>query len=634
MICLSMLPARAQLDEPGPDASDSTLISQPEIGEGKQTSDSIPLFLPHISPPGSLKIEQSLLDEEVAKYDVPDRVQFTLLDPLSTGFPSYQLRGGELGFPSGFSTAGADPAAHEVLFNGRPLRGAKGRAYDLALYPLEFVESVEFLQGSRAVLYGHADALSGVNILQPRFDVEGSYLRLAFSQGAGATSRAEGIFARNLSRKSNLAIGFRRLVSDGVYANQEVDGVNLYSSLYHRSNPGLAFSVTGMLTEFDRGASGGLKSPSDPTSTGADDVINDTLDNRVLRHDLTLAVQWIPSIEGGERTSDDTITASGMTRFDGSFYVTHAEDKQLVGEELAELSTRPSLVRGDLFGMRGSGITWFGPSKLRSLMNAEVENASLATLHGGLVLTTPLTDRLDFVGGGAVTSREDLNRFSVVGELHATLTDSSVLRATYRYSLGEKVAMTGDTLQRLSGEQTLWIADLEWGFRDGVFNGRFNAWLRQGIKVNSLDMYSVSGLIVKGQVPIGFARLKATINGTLLPEEDKRYPVLATSGELFAPLMLFNGALDLDFGVDVAWQSDFSGVEYDPISGHWLYPTERRNAEREHWMLIDLFVSARIGSAYLNLSFYNLLNAEYRTLSRYPTWGRSLRFGITWGMID
>ena len=627
VFCLLSLDLKGQVEETNEEAVDSTQLSQPDETASHEHVDSSLLFSSSFTPPGSINGKHEVFSDRVTKYQVPTRLQFTLHDLLYSTLSSYQLRGGEPGLPSGYSTAGGSPTDHSILFNGRPLQGAKGENYDLSFYPMEFIESVEFLRGSRVALYGSADALSGVNILQPQFDVEGSYLRLSFVQGGAGTSRAEGVFARNLSRASNVAIGFRRLVSDGIYANQEVDGFNLYGSFYHRSSPSLTFSLTGMLTEFDRGASGGLE------ATSVSSVINDTLNKGVLRHDLTFSTRWIPGLSA-EGDPLNSRKLSKMTRFDGALYFTHADDQWLVGEELTQLPNRSSRQRSDLFGFRGSGITMVGSSELRGVINAEIENAGFSTFHGGGLIAVPLFDGLQLEGGVVLTHRQEVNRVSFVGEVRAQLHDSSVLRGTYRHFIGEENLLPGNSILQLTGEITNWMADVEWELKGGELHGQVHGWLRQGEKTVGMDTYTIAGMSLRGTVPVGIVRLKGTINGMFLPEGDKRFPALATLGEIFVPLTLFNGALDLELGTKIGWQSDFSGVEFDPLSGDWLYPTEVRNTDRQKWGLLDLFASARIGSAYINLSLYNILNAEYRTVSRYPTWGRSLRFGITWGMID
>lgn len=150
----------------------------------------------------------------------------------------------------------------------------------------------------------------------------------------------------------------------------------------------------------------------------------------------------------------------------------------------------------------------------------------------------------------------------------------------------------------------------------------------------SRNEYTAFGTAVSGLIPIDFLRVNWQATGTILPDGDQRFPQLAAKGDVYIPLHLLNGALDLDIGTTVAWQSSFLGIEYEPINGRWLYPIEEKVSERQKWALIDLFASARIGTAYLNLTLYNVLDAEYRTVSRYPTTGRALRFGITWTMID
>ncbi|MGE3802857.1 MAG: putative porin, partial [Candidatus Kapaibacterium sp.] len=596
-------------------------------------ADTSRLFLLHVPPPGAVHQEGQLLNRSFSKLDIPDRIQSTLFDPLHSRFDGYILTGSVPGELGGLSYAAGSPDNIAYTFNGRPLSGSRGRSYDYSLYPIEFLEEAEYLKGGAGILYGGATALTTVNILQPQFDVEGSYLRLIFGKGGAASSRAEGVFARNLSRKTNLSVGFRRLFSDGVYKNQCVDGLNIYTSLLHHYQTGLTLSLTGMVTDVTRGANGGLTTESPLSSTGSS-VVNDTLREGLLRHDVTATFRWIPELRGREVT--DSLDATAMTRIDGNLYFSHAERSLLVGDKEALIDSLPRVVQGDMFGVNGTLSKQFGSTKLQAVVRGEIENGREGLLHGGLLFTQPISSTYTVGAGGVVTDKGTSNTSALFVEFTASVTDSFALRGTGRYIIGDGAQATNDTLLTLSGEGTAWMGELEGVWKRGETSLHLNGWIRRGVQglSSSLNEYTALGTSVSGLIPIDFLRVNWQATGTLLPDGDERFPLLAAKGDVYIPLHLLNGALDLDIGTTVGWQSSFSGVEYEPITGRWLYPLEEKVSERQKWALIDLFASARIGTAYLNLTLYNVLDAEYRTVSRYPTTGRALRFGITWTMID
>ena len=628
--------ASAQPDETDPLPSDSTTIDSTAVPDADSVAapvDSSHLFLRTVPPPGAVQSERDFFGQGLTKYDIPDRLRFTLFDPLLSNAEGFVMSGSVPGELGGISYAGGDPAAVSFLFNGRILRGADAVAYDPSLYPLEFLEKAEYVDGGRAIVYGGADALRVVNILQPQFDVEGSYLRLVFGKGGGGTARAEGIFARNLSRRTNLSVGFRRLTSDGLYGNQSINGMNIYGSLYHRYDGGLTASLTGMVTDFERGANGGLAEGSLFGSSAAA-VRNDTLTEGRLRHDLTLTFRWIPELRGV--TAVDSINTSGMTRYDGNVYFSHGERSLLIGDREAVVDGFSSHIQGDLFGFNGSVVTRLGTSELRGAVRGEIENGEDGNLHAGGLLLHPLAEGFLLGGGGAITNGFGRTGTTLFAEFRGRPGDSTGLRGTWRYGIGDGPVAVNDTLLTLSGEGTLWLGELEGIWNNGGTNIRIGGWIRRGVRTTTsgAEEYTIAGGRFSGHLPLAFMRVGWHIDGTVTPEGDERYPSLAARSEISVPRHLLNGALDLDLGTNIAWQSSFSGIEHDPITGLWLYPRAENTGERQSWGLIDLFASARIGTAYLNLTFFNLLDAEYRTVSRYPTWGRSIRFGITWSMID
>ena len=593
--------------------------------------DTTRLYLPSLPPPGAVHLVPDLVDHGLTKYEIPDRIHYTLFDPLRSTSDGYVLSGSVPGEIGGIIYAGAPPEKIAYLFNGRPLSGPHGSGYDPGFYPLEFSEVAEYVEGGEGMVYGGADALSSVNILQPQFDVEGSYLRLVFGQAAAATSRAEGIFARNLSRRTNLAVGFRRLVSDGIYSNQDVDGFNAYGSLFHRYNAALSASLTGMVSDFDRGANGGLL-PESSFGLSTAKVHNDTLTEASLRHDLTLTLRWVPGLGG--RNVSDTLDAEGLTRFDGNIYYSHAKRALLIGDREALIDGETVGDQGDVLGLNGRIVSWLGKIGIQGVVRGELENGRSGNLHAGALFSVPLTSLLSVGGGGAVTGREGDMVSGIFGEVRVHPAEKFGLRGTWRLLSGDEPDDGGAT-QVLTGEGTRWLAEVEGEWKGEDVDTRFTGWLRRGIRNGSQEEYSISGVTFSGFVPISFLRLRWHLSGTLAPEGDERFPLIGTRGDIFLPLHLLNGALDLDLGTQVAWQSTFSGIEHNPVTGDWLYPgADVLTNKRQQWALINLFASARIGSAYLNLTLFNLLDAEYRTVNRYPIWGRSLQFGITWTMID
>ncbi|MEP7220170.1 MAG: TonB-dependent receptor plug domain-containing protein, partial [Bacteroidota bacterium] len=133
-------------------------------------------------------------------------------DFIARVLPAYPLSQGVPGLLRTLSYGTSGPGAISYLYDGRPLLGLFGAAYESEFYPAEFLERVEVVRGARAAIVGSGESLIALNFVQPRYDVEGSYTRLWYAQAPGSSTAGDITYDRNVGRKGNLALGWR----DGV----------------------------------------------------------------------------------------------------------------------------------------------------------------------------------------------------------------------------------------------------------------------------------------------------------------------------------------------------------------------------------------------------------------------------------
>jgi hypothetical protein len=88
----------------------------------------------------------------------------------------------------------------------------------------------------------------------------------------------------------------------------------------------------------------------------------------------------------------------------------------------------------------------------------------------------------------------------------------------------------------------------------------------------------------------------------------------------------------LDIGLEFELLSQFKGLYIVPFFG---YPAEY-NKERTSWQTngLNLFASAKLGNAYLNLSVRNILSTNFYYLPIYPEYDRSIRITVFWSFND
>lgn len=633
LFCASLLVA--QPDDPSlpsPTPVDTTDAAPADTVAPLTAADTVPSFEPFAAVLGSFRIGREKEVYDLTKNAIPFSHYFSPYDLLRKTFPAYPLSHGAPGLVQTFSYAGADPRALAISFNGRPLNGAEGGYYNPGLYSPEFIERAEVLRGADAALYGDATSLIGLNFLQPRFNVAGSYVRLAFSQGAGTTSNADLTFSRNVASRTNLTIGVRRLSAQGLFPNQNVSFWGIRAGLTWRPVDGLTISFSELFTDLTRGANGGLTAAS--TLGTFIDAVNDTLDEGQLRHDMTLALQWYPgSPSGGIADSTDL---RNLTRFDGALYYTHARRSLNVGDELAEFSDGLNvsvLNRDDVLGARAGAYVPLGSLALHGNLVAETTDGKAGRIHAGGMLELPVGQTLRLFGGGAVSRVTDLTTLTFFGEGRAVVADSLELRLTAR-GFSDNAVLDAGSSAAYSGERSRFLLEAEGTWRSGPSQFALGGFLR-GVasgRVGGED-YQIMGANLSARVPIAFLVLEPELLLTVAPSADKRFPLLQGKGDLYAPLSLFQGNLIAQVGTTLEYQTPFTGSEYDYLRDVWLYPTDA-GREETLFPVLDVYARGRIGSAYLKLTLSNILDVEYYSVYRYPVWGRSLQFSITWAMID
>lgn len=566
---------------------------------------------------------------------------YTAFDALAPLLPAYPLSQGGPGLVRTFSYAGSSPESISGLFNGRPFGGPGGRAYDPELYPVEFLERVEILRGARAAILGTGESLIALNFVEPRYDVEGSYVRLWYAQGENNTTNADITYARNVFDHANLSLGFRRLASDGVFtgANQSVSGWSGRGALRWDVADNLSFSLTEIFSDATRGLNGGLTpaSPSDPIFA---DVVNDTLRERTLRHDLTFATRWYPRML--DRMPGDTLPGrivDSALRIDGDLYFTYAERELQVGERRALLGD--AYERAAILGAR-AGLA-IPLERFQLLANGVVEHdqAGEFRFEAGGLLEVPLGSILTIRGGGKIHGHGENVFATVTGEGVAMLGDSLTLRGTIR-SMNLLGAGPGcpppddaDGWNRPGNYYTTSLVEgaLEW--QGGGWKWELEGFLRGAAPFCPDDAsYTIAGAALRASIPYKFLTLENNLIGTFSGEEFHGIPYLYGTSDLFAQLRLFGGNLDLRLGTVLEYMSSAPVIRYIDQDGVFALPKGSTLAGGPPSPVWSAYAQGRIGTAYIRVEMYNILDNFFVTTYRYPVFGRSINISVNWALVD
>jgi hypothetical protein len=560
-----------------------------------------------------------------------------------------------------------------VLYNGRPLSAPGIDAYDLELYPSEFLERAEVLTGARAVVYGSGESLMALNLVQPRMNVYGSYVRLWYIQGPNNTTGATILFDRNVGERLNLTLGFRRLPSDGEFPNQAVSNTAIDGSLTWNPSRALSLSLSEIYSTSTRGLNGGVTPTSAIGTPRLAEVNDDELAEATLRHDVTLSARWLPGVnesldtvsaaDSRRRSGADSLGAARgdslrvkppvdlgdtVTRFDASLYYTHAERSLEIAQEITSIGGSPNSAFLDEFGARGGVNVALPFAALEAVGKAELWNGGIRWEAGGLLDIH--TGRSRETGRSLISLRPAVKLFYdgtstgliLVGEAGLDLGAGLSLRGTLRNTtmLAEPVA---DCVPADPAEPHLYTLDRTAFMAEGALEFHHDSlavtvlgFLRRTTPTlcSPFPAYNLAGGNLDLRIPYHFLTLHLSTLGTLPPAGDLRFPKLLLSGDLYGSWDLVRGNLNLRAGTTIEYQTSFAGSELDPVTGDFIYPTETDRLTHPRYPLWSLYAVARFGQAYVRVEYRNLLDAEYWTLYRYPYWGGALYLGATWALFD
>lgn len=570
---------------------------------------------------------------------------YTATDLLRPYLPAYLLSHGAPGLHRGFSILGAATDALSTAFNGRPLRDLERDAMELEFYPAEFTERMEVLSGARALLYGSGEALMGVNMVAPAFDVVGSYARVWYIQGPNNNTGADLTFARNTSATTNINLGFRRMPSDGAYGNQDVSGWSARGTVRWRPSAGLGLALTELFSDHTHGANGGLtpESAFNPQSVGAA-VRHGELHDETLRHDLTLSAQWHPLLGTGQSTKGSG--GDSTTRFDANLYYSFAERSLLVADTLAPIDTvedQPTMMRRDLLGGRIAARLPLAFALLEANGLAELHGNGKLYLEAGGMLSLNASDVAEVSGAAKIHRSRGGDYFSLAGEGNLRLGDSVRLFGSYRQSieLNSTPVVPVWSLPDSNSAFSQWFTSsfLEAGgeLRGGGFWLRGAAYLRQATpRAGNANRaaHTITAADLRASIPLSILRLDIHLLGTLLPDSDKRFPAFHGSGDLYGEFRLVQGNLNLRVGTTLEFQTELQGAEYEVMSGEFIYPRTAARQPEQLYPNWGVYARARLGDAYLRAELRNILDAEFWSLYRYPIWERALYLSVTWAFVD
>lgn len=563
---------------------------------------------------------------------------------------------GEPGQPGQLIIDGLDPRRIAFHLDGQPLTDPVSGMNVLTDMPIEFIDHLEIIRGSRAFLFGGNGTGATVNVVTRQYDTNRPVTKIRFVQGPHDHQLTDGLYTQNIARDLNLMVGFLRHVTDGRYSNARFDFWNIRSRIRYNISDRLNIMVNDFYSRSLTGVNGGVL--IDSTVAGDLDVFEAT--EAIVRADSSNQTHTRRDLSGlvaGKFFSDSSWTTylriyfSSMEREfsdpEGAFPATArsyswnqigARAQQsvridglslLLGAELEQRAVSPPTTFGRTVKNR---YAWFGKAEFE-IMNAVVPSvfARGETIDRAKAFSYGFDAHVSVIPGFAIEGGFSRSyRFPTFQETNWPF---YIIPAGSQPNLVEQHSLTELRASFNSTSATFSVS----ASNRAVTNALAHRLLQIGSDDTAIEVLpSMKIRSISGLGSLKFRNFTAT--GTLTFTEIVELaaiklvnPKFILTGELAYQDILFNGALEARIAARSRFMSKHQGMRFLPAQlAHVENPGKPLNA----FSTFDLYGVFHIGDAFISLTWENLLNKRYFITPSYPMPDRNVRIGVQWIFLD
>ena len=602
--------------------------------------------------------------DEVDTTDVMHQKQFIWTDAKYAGDLLWKQPGffyrdlGEAGKWGQLNGFGVDGRGIEILLDGRPMNDPVTGMYNLSDLPLEFIDHIEVLSGSTAMIAPGQDGMA-LNFVSRSYNSFRPLTKIRFVQDAKGTILTDGLFTQNVARGLNLMVGFQRTTTMGRFSNAKLDAWNVRTRLRYNFSNRLNFALTDFYTKAGNGLNGGVNLSSLGTLLDevSDSVVNSVAHDNRSRRDVTFSAigrifsdsssttqtsfyystlereYWNPPDKSGQyHNIDDSTKASfwGISVQQRlSFHPLHLT----IGgnwERRKSDSTRtlPSHIESEN--------SFFGQAELR-LMDIFTPSISLRS--------TSVDGETGFSSGiGAKSLLVDwvtlfvdaswYDRYPTLQERYWR--DSTILPSPRPNIMKERHSLLQGGINITSGSNLHLSLT---GFQRTVKNAIVylpTATVSNSSAISIANINEVNSWGINGRVDFCWHQFEVfgVMTLTRYTQADTLKiltPDVLLSGEVSYRDKFFKEKLDAKFGMRSRFYNRQFGMQFDPQT---LSYVQYNNNLLGRSTIFDLFMILKIGDAHISLSWNNILNTGYILAPVYPMPGRNIRLGVNWVFLD
>jgi hypothetical protein len=627
---------------------------------------------------GSIFVLPGMNYKTIRKEDIQFQNYNSFFDIIKLNTPSYPLALDGIGTSRQLSFFGSQPRDVSIQFNNRPIKDLEYGSLNPEQLPTEFMEEAEVLVGSDAVIFSDNSSGALINIQEIRYNTKEPYTKLWYSQAGYDFISADGTYSQNWIKNWNFTFGFRTMSATGRYSNSWLGSWNVRGIVRWNPSDLTSISLVENFTNHGIGTNGGvnLSTSQNIYDNIAANVIYNNLNERVFRHDLTLSMTSLLS-------KDSLAAVSGTLFFSHSLwdnyvrviYVNPADTVNIISHISSYFGATVKYEQKffNYFKLRVGGeaeydrlektyyfdsLNQLSASAYAQGQLTPVENLNLS---GGMRLSTFAGKIAVATGAKAVLALfkpyeknevDSLSHFTEGGLMGFNEPGRYPLELIGDLSVSERFPTPAEGLKLNKERNFLAIAELRYlssqssggGYKLslGAFERNTNSpILTQIVTVDSTSSYqcynatsrNVIGaylnfetrLFKNVDISLWLQAYSSRTNGAL----DKRFPDFIGGISGYYEIIAGESVMRLCTSIGVI--GPLSGEQYLPIGRNYLPVNTQSNLTPIN---LDVFAEAKLGVAYVKITYENILSQGYYFFPYYPQLDRNFRLSISWPFLN
>ena len=586
---------------------------------------------------------------EIRKEQVLFENYYSVTELFYSKLPVFPLSLGSYGQFNHFSFLGSAPNNVSFAFNNRQLNDFEYSSYNPEIFPAEFFEKIEIFTGSDAVIFSDNSSGAYFNIQEIRYNTKTPYSKIWITQGGYEFLGVDGIFSQNIMKNWNFTFGFRRLSSDGRFTNSKLDSWNVRAILRWNPSNLTSISLTENYTNHGIGTNGGVnKSKSNNIFDELDSEVNfSDLDERVFRNDLTLTFNSI-------LTNDSSNSISSNVYVTNSLWDKHRSRNLFLN---LEDSLYNYSYNSTLLGVNAHYEGKYG-EKLINRIGLEfnfnnIDKTPYFSGYSGLShsyfahLQYLLDKNLTFSGGMRIKNQKDHWSFSY--GIKSIFGISSTIKVETDFSISERIPSLQEGINLNNESHILGIINSKFELEEfdisiiGFYRNIKNEIVAEPITNENSEVINTAFKNIPQTNIVGvniYSRITLFTDIFLLPFMnitvsnsddigDKRFPLLFMGLKTY--YRIIKGKSQLNLGVDVSMLTSFKGEVFFPITRAYLPNSDLSQIQTNG---INIFAEAKLGNAFVKVTYQNALSQGYYYVPYYPQIDRNFRISVSWSFFD